>query len=414
VMGIGAALIMPATLSILTNVFPPNERAKAIAIWAGLAGAGAAIGPVTSGFLLEHFWWGSVFLVNVPIVLIALVAGIFLVPESRDPNPPALDLPGAFLSMAAVTSLVFAIIEAPARGWLDPLVLTSFVLAVVFGGGFAVREVTTDAPMLDFAFFRNRRFSWGAAAIGFAFFALFGTVFLLTQYLQFVRGYTPLEAGYSLIPVALGIMVGASQSHRWVGRFGTPAVVSAAMLALSVVLGSMIVWEVNTPYWIVGTTLFFMTVSMGNVMAPSTEAVMGALPPAKAGVGSAMNDLVRQVAGAFGVAIIGSIVNSVYAGQMEDSVATLPPQAAEPARDSVGAAIRVADTLDGPGGVALAEVARTAFVDSLGLSSLVAAGAVLAGALLVRRFFPAEPAMADVGSKGGERARPGVPSRGWE
>lgn len=411
VMGVGGAFVMPATLSILIDVFPREERGRAISIWAGIAGLGIGLGPLAGGILLEYFWWGSVFLINVPIVLVALVAGYFLVPDSRDPNPPALDLPGAFLSMAAVTTLVYAIIEAPSRGWLDLLVLSAFGLAVVFGVAFTIRERITIAPMLDFEFFRNLRFSFGAAAIGFAFFALFGTVFLLTQYLQFVRGYTPLEAGYSLIPVALGIMVGASQSHRWVSRFGTPVVVSAAMVALAIVLGSMTLWEVDTPYWIVGTMLFLMAVSMGNVMAPSTEAVMGALPTAKAGVGSAMNDLVRQVAGAFGVAIIGSIVNVVYADRMDGRVTALPPQASEPARDSVGAALRVAGSIGGPEGAVLADAARSAFVDSLGVSTLVAAGAVLVGAGLVRRYLPAEHG--DVPERA-ERVPSAAPSHGGE
>jgi EmrB/QacA subfamily drug resistance transporter len=392
VMGVGGAFIMPATLSILIDVFPKEERGRAISIWAGIAGLGIGLGPLAGGVLLEHFWWGSVFMVNVPIVIVALLAGFFLVPESRDPDATAIDLPGAFLSMGAVITLVYAIIEAPARGWLDPLVVGGFVAALVLGITFAVHELRTDAPMLDFRFFRNLRFSFGAAAIGFAFFSLFGMVFLLTQYLQFVRGYSALEAGYRLLPIALGIMAGASQSHRWVARFGTPKVVSAAMIGLALVMATMALWTTDTSYWIVGTVLFLMAAMMGNVMAPSTEAVMGALPMAKAGVGSAMNDLVRQVAGALGVAIIGSVVNTVYAASMEDVVATLPPQASGPAGDSVGAALRIATEVGGPQGEALAASASGAFMDSFGVAALIASGMVLAGSFLVRRYLPVEPA----------------------
>jgi EmrB/QacA subfamily drug resistance transporter len=392
VMGIGGAFIMPATLSILIDVFPKEERGRAISIWAGVAGLGIGLGPLAGGLLLEWFWWGSVFMINVPIVIIALVAGLIVVPDSRDPEGTALDLPGAFLSMGAVTLLVYAIIEAPARGWLDPLVVGAFAAALALGIGFAIREVRTSAPMLDFRFFRNLRFSFGAAAIGFAFFALFGMIFLLTQYLQFVRGYTALEAGYRLLPIALGIMLGASQSHRWVSRFGTPKVVSTAMVGLALVMASYALWTTDTPYWIVGTALFLMAATMGNIMAPSTEAVMGALPMAKAGVGSAMNDLVRQVAGALGVAIIGSVVNVVYSAQMDDVVASLPPQAADAAGDSVGAALRVSSQMGGSQGAALATSASEAFIDAFGVAALLAGATVLIGSFLVRRYLPAESA----------------------
>lgn len=390
VMGIGGAFIMPATLSVLIDVFPREERGRAISIWAGVAGLGIGLGPLTGGLLLEWFWWGSVFMVNVPIVVIALVAGLVLVPDSRDPEATGLDIPGGLLSMGAVTSLVFAIIEAPSKGWLDPVVVGAFAAAIVLGIGFTIRELRTDAPMLDFSFFRNFHFSFGAAAIGFAFFALFGMIFLLTQYLQFVRGYTALEAGYRLIPIALGIMIGASQSHRWVARFGTPKVVSTAMVGLAVIMGAMALWGSGTEYWIVGTMLFLMAAMMGNVMAPSTESVMGALPAAKAGVGSAMNDLVRQVAGALGVAVIGSAVNTVYANRMSDAVTNLPPQAAEPAGDSVGAALRIAADVGGPQGAALASAANDAFMDAFGIAAVIAAGLLLVGSFLVRRYLPAE------------------------
>jgi MFS transporter, DHA2 family, multidrug resistance protein len=388
VMGIGGALIMPATLSILTDVFPREERGKAIAIWSGVAGIGIGLGPLLGGLLLEWFWWGSVFLINVPIAVAALALGWWLVPDSRDPHPVALDVPGALLSVSWVSLLVYAIIEAPNHGWGDPLTLAAFAGAAVLAAAFFWWEARTDHPMLELGFFRNLRFSLGAGAIGLTFFALFGTIFAFTQYLQFVHGYTPLEAGVRLIPLAFGIMIGAGRSNHLVQRIGTTKVVVGGMLIVATVLASFSLWGVETPYWIMGTTLFFLALGMGNVMAPATDAVMGAVPEAKAGVGSAMNDVVRQVAGAFGVAIIGSIMNTVYAGKMEDPTVGLPPQAAEPARDSVGAAIGVAGQLGGAAGEALAAAARAAFVDAMGIAALTAAGVALVGAALVARWLP--------------------------
>jgi len=389
VMGVGGALIMPATLSILIDVFPREERGRAIAIWSGVAGIGIGLGPIVAGLLLEWFWWGSVFLINVPIAAVALVAGWWLVPDSRDPEHTRLDLPGALLSISAVSLLVYTIIEAPGRGWTDPLTLTLFAGAAALVAIFAWWELHTTHPMLDFALFRNRRFSLGAAAIGISFFALFGTIFAFTQYLQFVQGYTPLEAGVRLLPLAFGIAIGAGRSDHLVRRFGTTRVVAGAMVLVALVLGSFALLDVDTAYWVIGITVFFLSLAMGNVMAPSTDAVMGAVPEAKAGVGSAMNDVVRQVAGALGVAIIGSIMNTIYANRMDDATTGLPDPAATAASDSVGAALQVAAQAGGEAGAALATVARGAFVDAMGIAALVAAGIALTGAAIVGRWLPA-------------------------
>ena len=388
-MGIGGALIMPSTLSILTNVFPREERGRAIGIWAGVAGMGIGLGPLAGGALLEHFWWGSVFFINIPIVGLALGAGLLLVPDSRDPHPAPLDIPGAILSISAVTTLVYSIIEAPARGWNDGLVIAGFAGGAVLAAGFVYWESRTDHPMLDLAFFKNPRFSTGAGAIAVGFFAMFGMVFGLTQYLQFVQGYTPLEAGLRMMPVALGIMIGASISDRLVGRLGTNRVVATGLVLVAVVFSTIILWQPDTDYWVVGATLFVLAFSLSNVMAPSTDAVMGAVPEANAGVASAMNDVTRQVGGAFGVAVIGSVVNTVYSGRMDEAVAGLPPEAAKAASDSVGAASRAASTLPAEAAAALADAANMAFTDALGIAVLVSAGAALAGSVLIARFMPA-------------------------
>jgi Na+/melibiose symporter-like transporter len=243
--------------------------------------------------------------------------------------------------------------------------------------------------MLNFAFFKNPRFSAGAGAIAIGSFALFGVVFGLTQYLQFVQGYTPLEAGLRMVPVALGIAIGAGFSQRLVGRLGTNKVVAMGLVVLAGVLVTITFWQPDTDYWIVGATFFVLAFGMGNLMAPSTDSVMGAVPEANAGIASAMNDVTRQMGGAFGVAVIGSVINTVYSGKMSEAVAVLPPEAAEAASDSVGAASRVASTLPAEVASGLADAANMAFTDALGIAVLAAAGVALTGAVLIARFMPA-------------------------
>lgn len=384
-MGIGGALIMPSALSIITNVFPREERGKAIGMWAALAGMGIGLGPLLGGYLLERFWWGSVFFINIPIAVAGLAAGVFLVPESRDPDPPRLDILGALLSIAAVSVLVYAIFEAPALGWTDGVV----VVGVLLLGLFVYWERRIDHPMLNLAFFKNPRFSGGVGANSVGFFSLFGIIFGLALYLQFVQGYTPLEAGVRMIPLPLGMVVGAGAGHRLVGRLGTNRVVAMGLLILSGLLVSFSFWEPDTEYRVLGVSFFVMAYGMGNLMAPSTDAVMGAVPEANAGIASAMNDVTRMVAGAFGVAVTGSAINTAYGNTMADALEGLPRQAAEAAGDSVGAAVNIAANLPGEAAARLADTARTAFTDALGIAVLISAGVALLGAALIRRFMPA-------------------------
>lgn len=389
IMGIGGALIMPSTLSVLSDVFPREERGKAIAIWSAVAGLGVGLGPLVGGLLLESFWWGSVFLINVPIVIAALVFGWWLVPESRDEHATKLDWLGSMLSISAISMLVYAIIEAPNNGWTSGSTFASFGLALILGTAFFWQELRTDHPMLNMSFFRNLRFSLGAASIGLTFFGLFGALFTMTQYLQFVLGYTALEAGVRLVPMALGIVVGASSSNLIVTRLGSTRVVAGGMIVVTLVLASIALWSVDTPYWIVGVSIFLIAYGMGNVMAPATDAVMGAVPEAKAGIGSAMNDVVRQVGGAFGVAIIGSILNSTYSNKMQSPTAALPAEIAAPAQDSVGAALMAGSRMGGQAGEMLTSAARVAFTDAMGTATLAAAAVTLVAAGFVLRFMPA-------------------------
>src|SRR3954453_9838035 len=312
-MGVGGALIMPATLSLLTNIFhDPKERARAIGVWAAVAGAGGAVGPVLGGLLLRHFWWGSVFLINVPVIIVAFTAGRFLLPVSRDPSAPKLDPLGAVLSVAGLVLVLWGIIEAPAKGWSDPSVVFGFIGGLVVLSGFVVWELTTDHPMLDVRFFENRRFTAANAAITMIFFAMFGSMFLITQYLQIVLGYSPLEAGLRMLPMALVMLAVAPNSPRLVERIGTKIVVGVglAMAALGLFLASSVPATNGYPHLVISMAV--LAFGMGLVMAPATESIMGSLPRSKAGVGSAMNDTTRQMGGAVGVAVIGSIFAISY------------------------------------------------------------------------------------------------------
>jgi EmrB/QacA subfamily drug resistance transporter len=388
VMGVSGALLMTSTLSIVTNVFPREERGRAIGIWAGVSAMGIFLGPVIGGALLENFWWGSVFLINVPLAALALVAGLFLVPDSKDPHAGAIDYPGFVLSMGAISLLVYGIIEAPSRGWTDPVVLVTLAASVPLTIAFIWWELRVDNPLLDLSFFKNRRFSAGVSGTSLASFARLGAGFGLTQYLQFVQGYSPLEAGVRMLPMVLGIAVGAGFSDRLVKRMGTNWVVSGGLLLLAGGLAALVFWQPETAYWIVGINLFLIAFGVGNVMAPSTDAVMGAVPEEKAGVGSAMNGVARMVAGALGAAIIGSLMYTMYGNMMTDAVAALPPEAAEAASDSVGAAMYLSESLPAPYSQALASEAAVAFTDSFGFAILIGAAVALAAAILVAIYMP--------------------------
>ena len=393
VMGIGAALIMPATLSILTNVFTDaRERALAIGLWSGVAGIAVALGPVTGGFLLEHFWWGSVFIVNVPIVIAAIVAGHFLVPTSRNPKRPKLDLVGAGLSIVGLGALVAAIIEAPSNGWTDPLILAGFAVAVVSLATFVWWERHTDEPMLDVRFFANPRFTAASVNVTLVFFALFGFIFLATQYLQFVLGYSAFEAGLRTLPFAFALMIMAPLSSKAVQWFGTKRVVVTGMLLFASGLVVASTSKVDSGYEIVMVAMVLMGAGMGLSVAPATESIMGALPLHQAGVGSAVNDTSREVGGALGVAIVGSMLSSLYSSNLNGKLpANVPGQVRDAADQSVGAALQVSSQL-GRVGAPLADAARESFVYAMSRASLVTAAVAVVGALLAWRFLPARAA----------------------
>jgi EmrB/QacA subfamily drug resistance transporter len=388
-MGIGAALIMPATLSIIANVFTGEERGKAIAIWAALAAVGIGLGPLAGGLLLEWFDWSSVFLVNVPFALAALLLGIRYVPESRDPRPGSFDLLGAALSAAGFSILVFAIIEAPEQGWTSGLVLGSLITSIALLGAFVWWEGRTKDPMLDLSFFRSARFSVGTGAVSVAFFALLGAIFALTQYLQFAHGYSAVDAGAIMSPIALGLMMGAGSSSKAVRRLGTSRVVAAGLTGLAFLLAVTTFWDPSTSALLLAAWFFGLALATGWVMAPATEAVIGAVPAAKSGVASATNTVARMVSGALGVAVVGSLVSSLYSTDVEGSLDALPPNAQTAAESSVGAASAIAAQLPANASAELLATTGDAFTQAMGTGFLMAAALAAAMAVVVIRFLPA-------------------------
>lgn len=395
VMGIGGALIMPATLSILTNVFSdPKERAKAIAMWASVGGLAVALGPVIGGFLLEHFHWSAVFALNVPIAIVALAAGRVAVPTSRDPETPPLDIPGALLSIVALGSLVWAIISAGESGWTGQGPLTGFAVAAASSAAFVVWERRTLHPMLDVTFFRNARFTAASLGVMLGYFAMFGALFLMSQLLQFVLGYSALDAGIRLLPFALSMAVFSTVSTKLVERWGTKLVVVAGMGLVAVGLLWAAGQSTNSSYFDYLPGMVLMGTGIALTWAPTTEAIMGSLPAAKAGVGSAVNDTVREVGGALGVAVLGSVLASQYTGAVASATTGMPTDAAHIASDSLGGAVLVAQELGGSTGAAVLQAAQAAYVDGFGLALTIAAAVAAAGAAVAAIWLPANAAEA--------------------
>jgi EmrB/QacA subfamily drug resistance transporter len=388
-MGVGAALIMPATLSIIANVFSGEERGRAIAVWSALAAVGIGLGPLAGGLLLEWFDWWSVFLVNVPFAVAALLLGIRYVPESRDPRPGSFDLLGAALSTAGFSTLLYALIEAPEQGWLSGLVLGSFSAGVLLLSSFVWWERRAEQPMLDLGLFRNARFSVGTTAVSVAFFALLGGLFALTQYLQFAHGYSAIEAGAVMSPVVLGLILGAGSSSKAVERLGTSRVVAAGLTGLALFLGLTTLWAPDSGPFMLVAWFFGLSLSMGWIMAPATEAVVGAVPKAKAGVASATNTVARMVAGALGVAVVGSLVSSLYANDVEGSLGGLPPEAQARAADSIGAAGAIAADLPPDAAASLVATTGDAFTNAMATGLIIASVLAAATAVVVARFLPA-------------------------
>ena len=384
-MGVGAAILTPLTLATLPVMFAPHERSKAIALMTMGMGIGLPLGPIIGGYLLEHFWWGSIFLINVPVAVIALIAVATLIPESRARDPKPVDLAGGVLSTAGLVLFVYGVIEAPVRGWTDPLVLAALVAGVALLVGFAAVERRLAAPMIDLRWFRRPRFAWGSAAATIVSFSLFGLLFVLPQFFQAVRGDDALAVGLRLLPLIGGLFFGAPLAARLTTKLGAkiPVVLGMGIAAAALLVGTRT--EVGSEYGFIAAWLAVAGFGIGLALSPSMEAVLGELPNDEAGSGSAVTMSLRQTGGALGVALLGSLLSAVYRNGVGDGAPAV-------ARESVTGAVALAGQL---GDAALAATARAAYVDAMAAVLLACAGLAVVGAVLAAVLLPAR---ADAGS----------------
>jgi EmrB/QacA subfamily drug resistance transporter len=398
VMGLGGALLMPATLSIIANLFNERERPRAIATWAAVSAMGFVLGPVVGGALLESFDWSAVFLANVPVALIGIAGTLWLIPESRDPHPGRLDPAGAVLSIVGLGVLVYGLIEAPQTGWDAPATILRIGLGLVVLALFVAWELRSRSPMLDVRLFTRPAFGGASFAETVAHFALIGATFGLTQYLQFVWGQTPLQAGLSMLPVATGVMAGSAVASRLLPRTGPKLLVAGGMLAMALSLFLLSRLAVDSSYAALAAVLVVMSSGMGLILTPATDSIMGAVDKARAGVGSATNDTTRELGSALGIAVLGSLLASTYRDALASRLAEMPGAASLPAsvtgaaRDSIGSATVAAAQLGGQSGQLVLEASRQAFVSGLSAASLAGAIVVAAGAAVVLHWLPGRSA----------------------
>ena len=391
-MGVGGALMIPSTLSIISNMFAnPAERQRAIAVWAGTSGVGVALGPIIGGLLLARFWWGSVFLINVPIAAAGLLAAVWLVPDSKSASAKAPDLAGAILSVAGIGMILWSIIEAPARGWSSPLVVAAGAGGLAVLAVFAAWERITTHPMLNLAFFRQRSFSAAIPAVAAVTFGLYGALFVLTQFMQFLLGYTPLQAGIRVLPAAAAVVVIAPASALLVRTIGTKLTMAAGLALIAAGLWQISGATVTTTF--AGTVVGMVLLGAGAGLAipTATGSVIGSVPESDSGVASATNTTAIQLGGALGVAVVGSLLATRYQDTMTAALAGqhLPHTAMTAIHSSLGGALAVAARAGGAAGQLLALLARTAFVNGMDLGLLTGAVVAIAGCLLVLVWLPA-------------------------
>ncbi|WP_206739350.1 MFS transporter [Streptomyces sp. L2] len=391
VMALGAAFVMPATLAVLMNVFEREEQPKAIGIWAGGVGLAIAIGPITGGELLDHFWWGSVFFVNVPIVILAFVLMLWLVPDSRDPKPGRLDPIGVVLSVVGLVLLVYGIIKGgELADFTDPKVLAAILGGAAVLAAFIVFEKRSDHPSLDVTYFKNKVFSAAMAAIALVFFALMGVTFFSVFYIQSVRGYSPLQAGLMMLPLAAAQMIFAPRARLVVDRFGNKATTTGGLVLIAATLATFATFEADTPIWILEVIFFLMGTGMAHIMTPTSVVIMQALPREKAGSASALSNTFRQVGGALGIAVLGSVLSTAYRNGIEGKLGALPPNLRDTAGESIEATLGIAEKL-GRGGQALITPANDAFLHAMHVTALWGTGVALVGAVVVAAFLPGKP-----------------------
>ena len=399
-MGLGAALIFPATLSLISNVFTERgERARAIGLWGATIGVAVATGPIVGGWLLEQFSWTSIFFAMAPVAFVGALLVGWSVPTSRDPSAGKTDRPGLVLSSAAMALLTYTIIEAPGHGWTSARTVVGFGLAAAVLAAFIARERGTSEPLVDLSLFRNLRFTAASGSVTVAFFALSGFSFLITQYFQFFKGYRPLSTGVHLLPVAFSVAIASVVGTKLAVRFGTKQIVTVGLFCSAAFFSWVATARTGTSYLEIAGQMVLGGSSVGLISAPATEAIMGVVPAAKAGVGSAINDATRLLGSTLGVAIIGSVYASIYASRLTNALpSSLPAHLARAAHDSAGAALTVAGRLASTGHSALAgnvhHAASHAFFGGFTAGCLVAAGVALAGAIAAGVLLPAHPAPA--------------------
>jgi EmrB/QacA subfamily drug resistance transporter len=393
-MGVGAALMMPSTLSIITDVFRDRrERQRAIGLWAGTSGVGFALGPIVGGALLAHFWWGSVFLINVPVAALGTVGAIPFVPDSKNPNAPRPDVVGAALSIVGLGLVLWSIIEAPGRGWTSAFVVVPGVAGIVVVGGFAVWENTTSHPLLNLAYFRRRSFSIAVCSMGLGSLALLGTLFLLTQFLQFELGYSPLQAGVRMLPIAAALAIVAPLSSALNRKVGTKLVAAAGLFLGAVGLWLMSYGTVAWTYMDVLPGMIMVGAGAALIMPSVSGSVMSSVPRGDTGVGAATNGTFTQFGAALGVAVLGSLLSTRYQDHLTTALAPypVPPGVKQTILGSIGGALDVAARVGGNIGSVLVHVARSAFVSGADLALGVAAVVALGGCLLALACLPSRP-----------------------
>ena len=390
-MGLGGAAVMPQTLSIITNVFDPRERARAIGIWAAAVGVAIAIGPIAGGLLLDHFWWGSVFLINVPLTAVGVAAIMLFVPESKSPSPGKIDYLGVLLSIAGLVLVVYGIIQGGDTGsWLRGEVLVPVAGGLAVLAGFGWYESRIPNPSLDVRLFRDPRLSSAAAAIALVFFAMAGVYFFISFYMQNVRGYSPLHAGLLTIPLAAGQLISSTRSAGLVKRFGPKAVCTTGVLMVAAALAGYHFLGTATPIWVLEVIFFIQGAGMGSVMPPATEAVMSVVPRSRSGAGSAITNTSRQVAVALGVAVLGSVLAQAYRGQLAPQLSALSPAARTAATTSIAQTQAIAQQL-GPAGHGLLTAADAAFVHAMHVSALISVIIAVLGAVAIWAWMPGRP-----------------------
>ena len=392
-MGISGAAVLPSTLSIISNVFQPHERAKAIGIWAGAVGLALAIGPITGGILLAHFWWGSIFLVNVPIVIVAVGLMFYLVPDSRNPNPGRLDPLGVILSITGITAFVFGIVRGGDIGWGAPQAWVTMLLGIGLLISFILWERRAPSPILDVKLFRSRPFSAAVAIIGLSFFALMGLIFFLSFYLQAARDYSPLQAGLLLLPLAVGQFAFSSRSAGFVQRFGAKRMTAIGLGLMAIAFAYYVTAGAHSSLWLLEIALFMQGVGIANVMPPSTSAIMASVPREKAGEGSAIGNTMRQLGAALGVAILGSVLASSYRSQITPHLQHIPALAHASTASLHDISSSITGTLAfaaqaGPAGQALVAPAVAAFIHAMHYAAAGSAVVAIIGIIVALMWLP--------------------------